>query len=53
MEPPEQKNTISFNLAIVYKNLSTGKTYSELLKVYCVKKYDVITIKPKDYSINS
>jgi hypothetical protein len=36
-------------LAIVYKNLDTGETYSELLKVYCINGYDVITIKPKDY----
>jgi hypothetical protein len=36
-------------LAIVYKDVSTGEVYSELLKVYCVDGYDVIAIKPKDY----
>lgn len=36
-------------LALVYKNSSTGEVFSELLKVYCINGYDVITIKPKDY----
>ena len=36
-------------LALVYKNMNTGEIFSELLKVYCISGYDVITIKPKDY----
>ena len=36
-------------LALVYKNSDTGEVFSELLKVYCISGYDVITIKPKDY----
>ena len=36
-------------LALVYKNSNTGEVFSELLKVYCIRGYDVITIKPKDY----
>jgi hypothetical protein len=36
-------------LAIVYKEVNTNKIYSELLKVYCINKYEVIAIKPKDY----
>ena len=36
-------------LALFTKNSSTGEVFSELLKVYCINGYDVITIKPKDY----
>lgn len=37
-------------LALVYKDLTTNKTHSELLKVYCIDRYTVITIKPQDYN---
>lgn len=36
-------------LGIVYKT-SSGEVHSELLKVYCVDRYDVIVMKPTNYT---